>query len=217
MTGWSALLGALGAVALGFGILTAIIAIFQPLMDFGWVLANLLVGVVLLGAAVASSVDSLRERMASGEARRVGKYGGSALLGTILGIAILCAVAFLSTRYSQRFDWTEQKVNTLSGQTLSVLAELAPGDATASVELLAFFRQQDAPEVRGPSRRRGEASTKYLRNLISGEQIIIRTVKDSRGTDRKGSFGRWLGTIYLNGVDINRHMVAAGHADFSDR
>ena len=44
-------------------------------------------GVVLLGSAIVSSLDSLRERMASGEARRAGKYGASALLGTALTIA----------------------------------------------------------------------------------------------------------------------------------
>ena len=143
MMGWSALLAGLGAVALGFGLLTAVLAIFQPLMDFGWVLANLLLGVVLLGGAVASSLDSLRERMASGEARRVGKYGGSALLGTISGIAILSAIAFLSTRHSQRFDWSEQKVNTLSEQSSELLGRL-----DRDVRMTAFFNAAEAPPVR---------------------------------------------------------------------
>ncbi len=143
MTGWSALLGGLGAVALGFGILTAILAIFQPVMDFGWVLANLLVGVLLLGGAVASSLDSLRERMDSGEARRVGRYGGSALVGTVSGVAILCGIAFLCTRHSQRFDWTEQKINTLSEQSLDLLQRL-----DRDVQMTAFFNAADAPPVR---------------------------------------------------------------------
>ena len=88
MTGWAALFGALGAVALGFGLLTAILALFQPVTDITWVLGNLVIGLMLLGGAVISSLDALRERMASGEARRVGKYGASALFGTVLTIAI---------------------------------------------------------------------------------------------------------------------------------
>jgi ABC-type uncharacterized transport system involved in gliding motility auxiliary subunit len=143
MTGWSALLGGLGGVALGFGILSAVLALFQPVTDFTWVLANLIVGVTLLAAAVASSLDSLRERMASGEARRVGRYGASALLGTALTLAILCMLAFLSTRYSQRFDWTEQKINTLSQQSLELLDRLEQ-----DVQITAFFNAADAPPVR---------------------------------------------------------------------
>lgn len=143
MTGWAALLGALGAVALGFGLLTALLALFQPVTDFTWVLANLVVGLTLLGGAVISSLDALRERMASGEARRVGKYGASALFGTAFTIAILCMLAFLSTRYSKRFDWTEQQINTLSEQSLELLDRL-----DQDVQMTAFFNAVDAPPVR---------------------------------------------------------------------
>lgn len=153
MTGWAALFGALGAVALGFGILTAILALFQPVTDLSWVVANLVLGVVLLGGAVISSLDALRERMASGEARRVGKYGASALLGTALTIVILCTLAFLSTRYSKRFDWTEQRINSLSEQTLELLERLE-GD----VQMTAFFNAADAPPVRDLLDRYAHAS-----------------------------------------------------------
>jgi len=143
MRGFSALLGALGGVALCFGLLSAILALIQPVTDFTWVLANLVIGVVLIGAAVASSLDALRERMASGEARRVGKYGTSALLGTALTIAIICMLAFVSTRYSKRFDLTEQKVNSLSEQSLELLERLEQ-----DVQVTAFFNAADAMPVR---------------------------------------------------------------------
>ena len=143
MTGWPALLGALGGVALCFGLLSAILALFQPVTDFTWVLANLVIGVILLGSAVVSSLDALRERMASGEARRVGRYGVSALLGTALTLAILCMLAFVSTRHSKRFDLTEQKINTLSEQSLELLERLEQ-----DVQITAFFNAGDAPPVR---------------------------------------------------------------------
>jgi ABC-type uncharacterized transport system involved in gliding motility auxiliary subunit len=143
MKGWPALFGALGAVALGFGLLSAILALVQPVTDFTWVLANLILGVLLIGVAVASSLDSLRERMASGEARRVGKYGISALLGTALTVAIICMLAFVSTRYSKRFDWTEQKVNSLSEQSLDLLERLEQ-----DVQVTAFFNAADSIPVR---------------------------------------------------------------------
>lgn len=143
MTGWPALLGALGAVALGFGLLSAILSLFQPVTSLTWVLANLVIGVALLGGSIISSLDSLRERMSSGEAKRVGKYGASALLGTAFTLAIICMVAFLSTRYSKRFDWTEQQINTLSEQTLELLGRL-----DQDVEITAFFNAADSPPIR---------------------------------------------------------------------
>ncbi len=145
MTGIAALLGALGAVAFGFGILSAILSLFQPVTDeyFVWLGLNLIVGVLLLGGATFSSLDSLRERMASGEAKRVGRYGASALLGTVFAIAILCMLAFLSTRYSARFDWTEAQINTLSEQTLELLERL-----DRDVEITAFFNAAAAPPIR---------------------------------------------------------------------
>ena len=86
MTKWAPLLGGLGAVALGFGLLTAILTAFQPTSDLAWVWGNLVVGVLLLGSAVVMNFDSLRDRVNSGEGRRAGKYGSSAMLGTLLTI-----------------------------------------------------------------------------------------------------------------------------------
>ena len=68
-------------------------------------------------SAAVMNVDALRERMSSGEARRAGKYGTSAVVSTLLAIALLGMLGFLSTRYHHRFDWSEQKVHTLSDQS----------------------------------------------------------------------------------------------------
>jgi ABC-type uncharacterized transport system involved in gliding motility auxiliary subunit len=145
MRGWSALLGGLGVVAISFGLLTALLAAFQPipLADLNWVTANLLVGVLLLGISVATSFDSLRERILSGEGRRAGKYGTSALLSTALGILIIGMLAFLSTRYSLRFDWSEQRVNTLTSQSLALLEGLEE-----ELRITAFFSGEESIAAR---------------------------------------------------------------------
>ena len=44
MSRWSALLGALGAVAFCFGLLSVLLAFFQPLMPAAMVYGNLFVG-----------------------------------------------------------------------------------------------------------------------------------------------------------------------------
>ena len=145
MSGTSALLGALGLVLLGFGLLSAILVPFQPAtnLSWSWVLGNLLLGAVFLAASVVSSIDTVRERMSSGEARRVGRHGTSALVTAALGLVALGLLAFLTTRYTHRFDWTEQQVHTLSDQTQKVLEGLE-----VDVSVTAFFNPQAAPPFR---------------------------------------------------------------------
>ncbi|MEP2120006.1 MAG: thermonuclease family protein [Bauldia litoralis] len=76
----------------------------------------------------------------------------------------------------------------------------------------------DAPEMRGESKVAGAAATEYLKTLIDGKEIILRTSKGKDGADRDDSFGRWLGTVYLDGVDVNQQMIRAGHAvPYEDR
>jgi ABC-type uncharacterized transport system involved in gliding motility auxiliary subunit len=124
MTGLPALLGALGLVGFLFGLLSFVSMLFSRTgapSDFYWVGANLALGIVLLASAALLNLDALRERASSGEAKRAGKYGSSAILSTVLGIAILGMLGFLAERYPQRFDWSEQKVHTLSDQSQKVL------------------------------------------------------------------------------------------------
>lgn len=143
MTGTAALLAGLGIVAIGFGLLLALIALIQPYTDPLWIFGNLVVGAVLLGAAVFMSLDSLRERLQSSGGRRAGKYGSSAILSAVLGVVILGFLGFLSLRYNHRFDLSESKVNTLSQQTLDLLAGLEE-----TVTITAFFGEEESPPIR---------------------------------------------------------------------
>lgn len=126
MTGLPSLLAALGIVGVGFALLSFVLRLIggSGLAPDAWVVGNFGVGVVFLASAAVLSFDTLRERMASGEARRAGKYGTSAVLTTVLGIAILGLVGFLGTRYHHRFDWSEAGIHTLSDQSVKVLENL---------------------------------------------------------------------------------------------
>jgi micrococcal nuclease len=70
----------------------------------------------------------------------------------------------------------------------------------------------NAPEPRGVTRVEGQAATEYLRNIVDGKTIILKTVKGRDNADRDDSFGRWLGTLYLDGINLNQDMISAGHA-----
>lgn len=143
MTGIAALLGALGLVGIAFGLLSFLLALFGMPTELGWVVWNLVVGVGLLGSAAVINFDALRERLSSGEARRAGKYGTSAVLSTVLSIAILAALGFLATRYHWRYDASEQKIHSLSDQSRKVLRGLE-----RDVEVLALFPTLDQQPVR---------------------------------------------------------------------
>src|SRR5512139_972544 len=99
MSGTPALLGALGLVALVFGFLNLIVGAFGAGIDPLWVGGNLAVGALLLAVAGVRSIESLRERLASGATRRAGRYGSSAILATVFAVAILWLLGFLATRY----------------------------------------------------------------------------------------------------------------------
>ena len=70
----------------------------------------------------------------------------------------------------------------------------------------------DTPESRTrdlDEKARGKMATAFLKTSIkAGDKIIIKTeLKDSRG-----KFGRVLGSVIVDGVDINQSMVKEYHA-----
>jgi micrococcal nuclease len=66
----------------------------------------------------------------------------------------------------------------------------------------------NAPEVRGEERPQGLESAEALREWCEGRDVIIETLKD-----KKEKYGRYLGTIWLDGVNINEEMVRLGLAE----
>ena len=65
----------------------------------------------------------------------------------------------------------------------------------------------DTPEIRGEEREEGLLVKEYLSNLILDKEVILETEKD-----KTGKYGRWLGTIYLDGEDINEKLLREGMA-----
>jgi ABC-type uncharacterized transport system involved in gliding motility auxiliary subunit len=153
---WSSLFGALGLVGLVFGLLSVFLALAGAPSDLYWIGANFVVGIALIGLWAVLSLDQLRERLSSGEARRAGKYGTSAVVSTLASLAIVASVAFLTTRYSYRADASEAGLHSLSDQTLGVLAALEQ-----DVEVVAFYPPLETPKVRDVLDRYGYASERF--------------------------------------------------------
>ncbi len=151
----SSLLGALGLVSVVFAFAGLFIALFGA-APLGWSILHGVVGALLLVAAALINLDGLRERMTSGEARRASKYGSSSLISSLLVIAILGMGAFLANRHSKHFDWSEQKVHSLSDQTEQLLSGL-----DQDLEALALYSRQDWELVREQLDRYAYASERF--------------------------------------------------------
>lgn len=58
----------------------------------------------------------------------------------------------------------------------------------------------------------GRAALAWLHDQIDGHRVIIRSAVNTRGADKQEKYGRWLATVYVDGVNLNEALVAAGHA-----
>ena len=65
----------------------------------------------------------------------------------------------------------------------------------------------NTPEVRGLERPSGLIARDRLRELIEGRDIIL-----ASHMDRAGKYGRWLGTIYIDDININKLLLDEGLA-----
>ena len=143
MKRWASLLAPLGLVAIAFGLVSVFLMLAGAPTDLYWIWGNIVVGVILLGISLVASLDALRERMHTGEARRASRYGTTAVLSTLLALAILGLLGFLAQRHPVRFDWSEAGVHSLTDQTHKVLEGL-PGD----VNVTAFVSAGEVGPVR---------------------------------------------------------------------
>lgn len=105
---------------------------FYPL-PVQWVLLG--VGAALLLLSLALNAGEARSAMGT----RTARYGAGAAVMVLLALGIVVAANAISFRHSVRWDFTENKRNSVSPQTIQVLRTLK-----APVSAIAFFRS-DTP------------------------------------------------------------------------
>lgn len=66
----------------------------------------------------------------------------------------------------------------------------------------------NTPEIRGKERPLGLQARDRLRELILDRDVIVRT-----HLDRTGKYGRLLGTVYVDDVDVNQLLLDEGLAE----
>ena len=71
----------------------------------------------------------------------------------------------------------------------------------------------NAWEPKGETKEKGLEATKYLEERLKERKIEIEIRPEwSKNKTGKDSFGRWIGVVYVDGVDINAEMMEKGHA-----
>ncbi|MCB0456110.1 MAG: thermonuclease family protein [Flavobacteriaceae bacterium] len=96
------------------------------------------------------------------------------------------------------------------------IIDVYDGDTVTAVVDLGFLHFQEmklrlyginTPELKGEDRDRGLVVRDILRNLILDKEVMIHSYKD-----KQGKYGRYLATIFLDGLNINNWLVDEGHA-----
>ena len=70
----------------------------------------------------------------------------------------------------------------------------------------------DAWETRGEKREKGLKAKEYLEERLSKGQIEIE-IRPEWDQNGRGKYGRWLGIVYVDGVNINAELVEKRHAE----
>lgn len=65
----------------------------------------------------------------------------------------------------------------------------------------------DTPEIRGEERSQGLIVKAILADMILGKEVVIETYKDS-----KEKYGRWLATVWIDGLNVNQWLIENGYA-----
>jgi len=108
------------------------------------------------------------------------------------------------------FEYDTRLVRVIDGDTVVLDVDLG-----FSLTIRQTFRLTgiNAPEMRGKESSAGIASTEYLKTRLEGVKTFkIKTIKTIHGEDKKGKYGRYLATIFVDSVNINDEMVKSGHA-----
>ncbi len=94
------------------------------------------------------------------------------------------------------------------GDTITVDVDLGMGLSRNRQSIRLW--KVNTPEVRGDSKVEGKAVRDFVRELILGKTVLLRTILDKRGVDRTGKFGRLLGEVLVedeSGVIINVNQL----------
>ena len=105
------------------------------------------------------------------------------------------------------YTYRAKIISVYDGDTVTAIVDLGFG---ISAKIKVRLKGIDTPELRGSAeeKARGIAAREFLRNQVLNKDIVIQTFKD-----KKGKYGRYIGTLWANEINVNNLLVEQGHAE----
>jgi ABC-type uncharacterized transport system involved in gliding motility auxiliary subunit len=155
------LLGLLGLVFLLFAVLAGAFTGGRTAIDVVYIAANGIVGLFCLIAYLSAGLEQLRNAVTE----RSTRYGANVVVGSLAFLGVLVVLNYLGARHSKRFDLTEQKVYSLSDQSINVVKNLEN-----ELKMLAFVEGGINPELRDLLSNYARHSSKVSFELIDPDK-----------------------------------------------
>jgi ABC-type uncharacterized transport system involved in gliding motility auxiliary subunit len=157
----SSLLGLIGLVLLLFAGVAALFTRARSFVDVVYIFINGFFGVFALIAYLSAGLDNLRSVVSE----RSTRYGANVLLSSVVFLAVLGLVNYISSRHTHRFDLTEQGVYSLSPQSINVVKNLQD-----DLQIQAFVEGGVNPQLRDLLESYAYASPKVKFELIDPDR-----------------------------------------------
>ena len=106
------------------------------------------------------------------------------------------------------YTYRAKIISVYDGDTVTALVDLGFGITN---KIKVRLKGINTPELRGVERAQGIISRDFLREKILNKDIIIQTFKD-----KKGKYGRYIGTLWFDEENINELLVERGLAEKRD-
>tara|TARA_A100001515_G_scaffold112546_1_gene93719 strand:+ start:178 stop:504 length:327 start_codon:yes stop_codon:yes gene_type:complete len=106
------------------------------------------------------------------------------------------------------YTYRARIISVYDGDTVTALVDLGFG-ITNKIKIR--LKGINTPEIRGSERPRGLISRDFLREKVLNKDIIIETFKD-----KKGKYGRYIGTLWLDEENVNELLVEQGYAEIRE-
>jgi micrococcal nuclease len=106
------------------------------------------------------------------------------------------------------YTYRAKIISVYDGDTVTALVDLGFG-ITNKIKIR--LKGINTPEIRGSERPRGLISRDFLREKVLNKDIIIETFKD-----KKGKYGRYIGTLWLDEENVNELLVEQGYAEIRE-
>lgn len=102
------------------------------------------------------------------------------------------------------YEYDATVISVYDGDTITCLVDL--GFKVSVVKKIRLYGI-NTPEMRGEEKEFGKVVRDYLRNIILGKKVKLKTIKD-----KTGKYGRYLATIFYENKNINKHLIEIGYA-----